>query len=118
MPQSPRPNILRHGSNVSSVGPLPPVLWSSHGALGRLIRRPLDFTQPTAQKSPNIPPTILAGFRFIASNALPPKPRLESGRFATQNRGPYYNAAFGPRVLANTLAPTEPLVDGLKFAGV
>ena len=65
----------------------------------------------------NISPTSLAGFGFIASNPLPPKPRLASGRCITEIRGPYYNATFGPRVLADTLAITEPWVDGLKFAG-
>jgi phosphosulfolactate synthase (CoM biosynthesis protein A) len=77
------------------------------------IRSCLKHTASSA----NIPPTSLAGFGFIASNPLPPKPRLESGRCVTEIRGPYYNAAFGPRVLADTLALTEPWVDGLKFAG-
>lgn len=67
--------------------------------------------------SGNISPTSLAGFGFIASNPLPSKPRLASGRSVTEIRGPYYNAAFGPRILADTLAITEPWVDGLKFAG-
>ncbi|KAF8526499.1 hypothetical protein JB92DRAFT_2826560 [Gautieria morchelliformis] len=115
-PQSPRPITSRHGSNVANIGPFPPVPWSSHGALGRLSAKlsPIrpTFMRPNEQDvdplTSHSPQARNPGFQFIAPNALPPKPRLESGRFATQNRGPYYNAAFGPRVLAKTLALTEP----------
>ncbi|KAF8515040.1 phosphosulfolactate synthase [Hysterangium stoloniferum] len=58
-----------------------------------------------------------AGFDFIASNPLPPKPRLAHGLGVTEIRGPYYNAAFGPTVLADTLKIASQWVDGLKFAG-
>lgn len=66
---------------------------------------------------PNVSPTSLGGYSFIASNPLPPKPRLEAGRCVTEIRGPYYNAAFGPAVLEDTLKISSAWVDGLKFAG-
>jgi len=65
----------------------------------------------------SISPTSFSGFGFIASNPLPPKPRINDGRAITEIRGPYYNAAFGPAVLADTLALAGPWVDGLKFSG-
>ncbi|KIJ23683.1 hypothetical protein M422DRAFT_275684 [Sphaerobolus stellatus SS14] len=65
----------------------------------------------------SIIPTSFAGFGFIAANPLPPKPRVDGGRAITEIRGPYYNAAFGPAALADTLALAGPWVDGLKFAG-
>ncbi|GJJ11721.1 hypothetical protein Clacol_005958 [Clathrus columnatus] len=65
----------------------------------------------------HISPTSPGGFNFIASNPLPPKPRLESGKGITEIRGPYYNAAFGPAVLEDTLKISGAWVDGLKFAG-
>lgn len=64
-----------------------------------------------------ITPTALSGFSFIASNPLPPKPRVQVGRGVTEIRGPYYNAAFGPTVLQDTLALAGDWVDGLKFSG-
>jgi phosphosulfolactate synthase (CoM biosynthesis protein A) len=83
----------------------------SHGLQGVLTR--------SKHKSSglNVSPTSLAGFDFIASNPLPHKPRLAFGKAVTEIRGPYYNAAFGPRILADTLSLAEPWVDGLKFAG-
>lgn len=64
-----------------------------------------------------VSPTSAAGFSFIASNPLPPKPRLQAGKGITEIRGPYYNAAFGPAVLNDTLRIAGAWVDGLKFAG-
>lgn len=39
------------------------------------------------------------------------------GRGVTEIRGPYYNAAFGPIVLQDTLTLAGDWVDGLKFSG-
>jgi len=95
--------------------------------MSTVLRSVLNHTRPFAPRftrlnqhhanGQSITPTSFSGFGFIASNPLPPKPRVERGLGITEIRGPYYNAAFGPAVLADTLALAGPWVDGLKFSG-
>jgi pyrimidine and pyridine-specific 5'-nucleotidase len=48
-----RPQRSRNGSNVSSLGPLPAVPWSSNGALGRLGAKLFADSPPKFNRAPN-----------------------------------------------------------------
>lgn len=85
----------------------------------RLVPSSFSVLRNVHNSPPMIVPTSQSGFGFVSANPLPAKPRVTSSgtRGATEIRGPYYNAAFGPAILRDTLAITHPWVDGLKFAG-